>query len=151
MQKLILGLLVATVAAASAYMFASSPLRAEEVMLYKNPQCGCCEEYADYLRQNGFTVTVKPTHDLAAMSTKAGMTDDFQGCHLAQIDNYVVSGHVPVSTINKLLTERPAIKGITLPGMPEGSPGMSGTKNQSFVIYEVGGTGSDKPKVYALD
>ena len=151
MQKLILGLLVAAVAFASAYMFASPPVRAEEIMLYKNPQCGCCEEYADYLRQNGFTVTVKPTHDLAAMSTKVGMTDDFQGCHLAQIDNYVVSGHVPVSTINKLLTERPAIKGITLPGMPEGSPGMSGTKNQSFVIYEVGGTGGGKPKVYALD
>jgi hypothetical protein len=151
MQKLILGLLVAAVAAASAYMFANSPLRAEEIMLYKNPQCGCCEEYADYLRENGFTVTVKPTHDLAAMSREAGMTDDFQGCHLAQIDNYVMSGHVPVSTISKLLKERPAIKGITLPGMPEGSPGMSGTKNQSFVIYEVGGTGGDKPNIYALD
>ena len=151
MQKLILGLLVAAVAAASAYMFASSPLRAGEVMLYKNPQCSCCEEYAEYLRRNGFAVTVKPTHDLAAMSREAGMTDEFQGCHLAHIDNYVVSGHVPISTINKLLKERPAIKGITLPGMPEGSPGMSGTKSQSFAIYEVGGTGSDKPKVYAVE
>lgn len=147
MQKIILGLLIA----AAAYMFTGGPVRAEEVALYKNPQCGCCEEYADYLRQNGFTVTVKPTHDLAAMSRKAGMTDDFQGCHLAYIGNYVVSGHVPISTINKLLKERPAIKGITLPGMPMGSPGMSGAKDEPFTIYETGGTSGDKPKVYAVE
>jgi hypothetical protein len=119
------------------------------MLVQKNPQCGCCEEYANYLRQNGFTVAVRPTHDLAAMSREAGMTDEFQGCHLARIGNYVVSGHVPISTINKLLTDRPAIKGITLPGMPEGSPGMSGTKNKSFTIYEIGGTGM--PKVYAVE
>ena len=100
----------------------------KDVTLYKNPQCGCCEGYADYLRENGFDVTVKPTHDLTAMSREAGIPDDFQGCHLSFVDGYVVSGHVPVGTVNKLLTERPDIKGVTLPGMPMGSPGMSGTK-----------------------
>ncbi|MBI4724834.1 MAG: DUF411 domain-containing protein [Rhodomicrobium sp.] len=151
MQRLILGLLGAAIVTAAAYMFTGGSLRAEEVTLYKNPQCGCCEEYANYLRQNGFTVTVKPTHELAAMSREAGMADDFQGCHLAHIGGYVVSGHVPVPAINKLLTERPAIKGITLPGMPEGSPGMSGTKSEPFTIYEIDGSGGDKPKVYAVE
>jgi len=119
-----------------------------QATLYKDPQCGCCEGYADYLRENGFTVTVKPTHDLVTMSRDAGVPEDFQGCHLAFVDNYVISGHVPVNTVNKLLAERPDIKGITLPGMPQGSPGMSGAKDEPFTVYEVG---SGTPNVYAVE
>src|SRR3546814_6663769 len=59
---------------------------AKTATLYKNPQCGCCEGYADYLRQNGYAVTAKPTHDLVTMGREAGMADDFQGCHLTFID-----------------------------------------------------------------
>ncbi len=116
--------------------------------LYKNPQCGCCEGYAEYLRANGYSVDVKPTHELTPMSRAAGIPDDFQGCHLTYIDNYVVSGHVPVETVNRLLSERPAIKGITLPGMPMGSPGMNGVKQGPFTIYTIG---SDQPTVYATE
>lgn len=116
--------------------------------LYKNPQCGCCEGYAEYLRANGYTVDVKPTHELTPMSRAAGVPDDFQGCHLTYIDDYVVSGHVPVETVNRLLAERPAIKGITLPGMPMGSPGMNGVKQGPFTIYTIG---SDRPTVYATE
>lgn len=116
--------------------------------LYKNPQCGCCEEYADYLRDNGFTVTVKPTHELAPMSRQAGIPDNFQGCHLTFIDDYVVSGHVPVNTVNRLLQKRPDIKGVTLPGMPMGSPGMTGSKTGPFTIYEISG---GAPTVYAVE
>jgi len=116
--------------------------------LYKNPQCGCCEGYAEYLRANGYSVDVKPTHELTPMSRAAVIPDDFQGCHLTYIDNYVVSGHVPVETVNRLLSERPAIKGITLPGMPMGSPGMNGVKQGPFTIYTIG---SDQPTVYATE
>ena len=122
----------------------------KDVTLYKNPECGCCEGHADYLRDNGFKVTVKPTHDLTAMSRAAGIPDDVQGCHLSMIDGYVVSGHVPIGTVNKLLTERPDIKGVTLPGMPMGSPGMSGTKEGPFEMLEIqksGGVGG----VYAKE
>jgi hypothetical protein len=121
---------------------------AKAATLYKNPQCGCCEGYADYLRQNGYAVTVKPTHDLVTMGREAGMADDFQGCHLTYIDGYVVSGHVPVTTVNRLLRERPRIKGVTLPGMPMGSPGMNGQKAAPFTIYEIG---DGAPKVYAVE
>lgn len=93
-------------------------------------------------------MTVKPTHELVPMSREAGIPDDFQGCHLAFIENYVVSGHVPVDTVNRLLTERPDIKGVTLPGMPMGSPGMNGVKRQPFTVYEVG---EGQPKVYAVE
>src|SRR5262245_10221303 len=96
--------------------------------LYKDPQCGCCEGYAAYLRQNGFAVDVKPTYDLAEISRKAGVPPKLQGCHTMFVDGYVVDGHVPVKVIQRLLRERPAIAGVTLPGMPEGSPGMTGKK-----------------------
>jgi hypothetical protein len=148
MRKTIVAIAAASAIAGAAYLFAGPYAHAEEVTLYKNPQCGCCEGYADYLRDNGFTVTVKPTHELVPMSRAAGIPDDFQGCHLAFIDDYVVSGHVPVDTVNRLLTERPDIKGVTLPNMPMGSPGMSGVKTEPFTIYEVG---EDRPKVYAVE
>src|SRR3546814_17179207 len=86
---------------------------------------------------NGYAVTVNPTHDLVTMGREAGMADDVQGCHLTFIDGYVVSGHVPVTTVNRLLSERPAIEGVTLPGMPMGSHGMNGQKNAPFKIYEI--------------
>jgi hypothetical protein len=129
----------------------ASPLRAVEApikaVLYKNPQCSCCEGYAAYLRQNGFEVDVKPTNDLAEISQKAGVPEKYQGCHTMFVDGYVVDGHVPVEIVRKLVTERPAIAGITLPGMPSGSPGMTGEKTQTFVIYAVTKDGKP-PTVY---
>ena len=139
---------VAAVIGGAAYLLTGPSAAAAEVTLYKNPQCGCCQNYGNYLRDNGFTVTVKETHDLVPMSREAGIPDDFQGCHLAFIDDYVVSGHVPIGTVNKLLTERPDIKGVTLPGMPAGSPGMGGVKNRPFTVYKVG---EGQPKVYAVE
>ncbi len=119
-------------------------------VLYKNPQCGCCETYAAYLRDNGFDVTVKPTMDLAQISSDAGVPPKMEGCHTMMVDGYVVDGHVPVNVINKLLAERPAIAGITLPGMPLGSPGMDGPKSGPFTIYAVT-KDSAKPNVYATE
>lgn len=118
------------------------------VTMYKNPQCGCCEEYAKYLRQNGFKVTVTPTHNMSLISRQNGVPEKLAGCHTMLIGGYVVEGHVPVSAINKLLAERPKIKGISLPGMPEGSPGMSGVKAGPFEILEI----SDGPaKIFAVE
>jgi hypothetical protein len=119
------------------------PLNAAPVAVtrYKNPECGCCEGYADYLRQHGFAVTSTPTNDLAEISRKAGVPTELQGCHTSFIGGYVVDGHVPVEAIAKLLAEHPAIKGITLPGMPEGSPGMFGEKAGPLTIYAIGEDG----------
>jgi hypothetical protein len=125
----------------------AAPIRA---ILYKDPQCGCCEGYAAYLRQNGFAVDVKTTNDLAEISRKAGVPSELQGCHTMFVDGYVVDGHVPIKTIRKLLSERPAIAGITLPGMPTGSPGMTGKKTAPFKIYAVNKDGTP-PTVYATE
>ncbi len=126
------------------------PLHAAEggkpVTLYKDPQCSCCEGYADYLRRNGFAVTIVPTHDLPLLDKKYGISDDLQPCHISIIDDYVVGGHVPIDVVNRLLSEKPKITGITLPGMPEGSPGMGGMKHGPFTVYVIA---SGPPQVYA--
>jgi hypothetical protein len=121
---------------------------APQATLYKYPQCGCCESYADYLRDNGFAVTVKPTHDLSLIKRQHGVPEALDGCHTMLVDGYVVEGHVPLKSLNRLLTERPDIKGISLPGMPLGSPGMTGTKSAPFTIYEIS---KGAPKVYAVE
>ena len=135
-----------TVIALSEPTFAA-PIHA---VLYKNPSCMCCEGYAAYLRANGFDVEVKPTHDLAQISLKAGVPPQLEGCHTMFIEGYVVDGHVPADVIRKLLSEKPAIAGITLPGMPSGSPGMYGTKTEKFTIYAVTKDGKE-PTVYATE
>jgi hypothetical protein len=117
-----------------------------KVTLYKDPQCGCCEGYANYLRGAGFEVAIVPTHDLEVMDEKYGIPESLQPCHISLMDGYVVGGHVPVPVVNRLLTERPKITGIMLPGMPEGSPGMTGTKHAPFQIYEIA---AGPPRIYA--
>jgi hypothetical protein len=119
-------------------------------VLYKNPQCGCCEGYAEYMRQNGFQVDVKPVHNLSEISQKAGIPPDLEGCHTMFVDGYVIDGHVPADIVRKLLTDRPDITGLTLPGMPAGSPGMGGQKTVPFTVFSVPKDGG-KPTVYARE
>ncbi|MGE0854280.1 MAG: DUF411 domain-containing protein [Hyphomicrobiaceae bacterium] len=116
--------------------------------LYKNPQCSCCEGYASYLRNHGYAVTTTATHNLSLIRRQHGVPEKLAGCHTTIVGGYVVEGHVPVAALNKLLAERPKIKGISLPGMPDGSPGMTGVKSQTFTIYEIS---DGERKVYAVE
>ena len=144
--------LVFRIGTALAIIAAPLPALAEPIhaLLYKNPQCSCCESYAAYLEQNGFQVDIMPTNDLAEISNKAGVPPDLEGCHTTFIEGYVVDGHVPADVIQKLLKDKPAIAGITLPGMPMGSPGMGGPKTAPFTIYAVSKDGA-APTVYAVE
>jgi hypothetical protein len=144
-MRIALTLLVLTAVLGIAPAVAENPRLAT---LYKNPQCGCCEGYADYLRSNGFDVTVKPTHDLPLLHRQHGVPEPLVGCHTTLVHGYVVEGHVPIEAVIRLLTEKPAIKGISLPGMPAGSPGMFGEKTEPFTIYEIG---DGEPEVYAVE
>src|SRR5258707_10416872 len=109
----------------------------KKVTLYKDPQCGCCEGYADYLRSHGFEVSIVPTHDLPLLDEKYGIPTELHPCHLSLVGGYVVGGHVPINVVNRLLAEKPRITGIPLPGIPLGSPGMNGEKTAPFKIYEI--------------
>jgi hypothetical protein len=120
-----------------------------QATLYKNPQCTCCESYAQYLEESGFHVDVKPTNDLAEISRNAGVPDALEGCHTMFVGGYAIGGHVPVEIIRKLLAEMPPIAGITLPGMPSGSPGMDGPKAETWAVYAVMKDGKP-PQVFAV-
>lgn len=119
-----------------------------QVTLYKNPQCDCCEGYAAYLDHDGFEVKVIPTNDLTVMGEKYGISDSLQPCHISLIGGYVVGGHIPMEVIDRLLSEKPQIIGITLPGMPEGTPGMPGKKPGPLQIYEF--VEGQQSKIYAI-
>lgn len=133
-------------------MLVATPLPAVaatiDAVMYKNPQCSCCESYAAYLEQNGFKVDIKPVNNLSQISGDAGVPADLEGCHTLMVDGYVVDGLVPVDIVKKLLTERPAITGITLAGMPTGAPGMGGQKDGAWTIYAFTKDGT-APTVYA--
>ena len=121
----------------------------EKVTLYKNPQCMCCEIYAQYLRDNGFDVTVVPTNDLASMHEARGIPAEMQGCHLSMVNGRAISGHVPVDIVRRFLAEKPSNMSISLPGMPAGGPGMMpGEKTGPYTVYSIS---DGKSAVYATE
>jgi hypothetical protein len=109
-----------------------------QVMVYKTSTCGCCGLWVDHLRANGFQVQVEDLAPakLRALANDAGVTPELSSCHTAKVGGFVVEGHVPAADIKRLLIERPAVAGITAPGMPAGSPGMEvgGRKDPYDVI-----------------
>lgn len=111
-------------------------LTAHAATVYFQPNCGCCKEYMKYLEQNGIDIERKEIslEELGEKKEELGIPAGAAACHTMVIDDYVVEGHVPVETIEQLLTEKPEIDGIALPGMPMGSPGMTGFKTGVFKI-----------------
>ena len=104
-------------------------------VIHKSPTCGCCLGHKGYLEGEGFSTEVVVENDISSFKAKYNIPYEYQSCHTAEIGGYFVEGHVPVEAINKLLTEKPDIDGISLPGMPAGSPGMPGVKKEEFVVY----------------
>jgi hypothetical protein len=121
-----------------------------KAVLYRNPNCDCCLEYAKYLRSNGFDVTIDSKQDLAAVRKQLRVPENLVGCHVMVIGHYAVEGHVPVNTLNKLLAEHPDIIGVSLPGMPTGTPGMTGPKHGPFTIYQIANDAAPA-KVFAVE
>ena len=109
--------------------------------IYRDPGCGCCDSYAEYLEAHGFQVELVDDRDFDERSVEAGVPEQGLGCHLATIEGYAVSGLVPAEIIRRLLDERPAITGITLPGMPANAPGMAPEKTETLRIYGFGPDG----------
>tara|TARA_B100000614_G_scaffold40850_1_gene33668 strand:- start:73 stop:555 length:483 start_codon:yes stop_codon:yes gene_type:complete len=105
--------------------------------VYKSPTCGCCGVYASYMKKEGYDVDTKNVQDMSVIKQELGVPYELESCHTMEIGGYVVEGHIPEKAIQKLLAEKPDIKGIGMPGMPSGSPGMPGPKTEDFVIYEI--------------
>lgn len=105
--------------------------------VYKSPTCSCCLGHVGYLKKRGFDVETVMENDTDSIKEKYNIPYSMQSCHTTVIGDYFIEGHMPIKAINKLLTEKPDIDGITLPDMPAGSPGMPGIKREEFTIYSL--------------
>lgn len=104
-----------------------------EIIIYKKPNCNCCTKWAAYLKKSGFSVTETSSDTLDAVKEHYLVPEDLKSCHIALIDGYVVEGHVPAESINKMLESQPNAQGIAVPGMPTGTPGM-GNDGSSYEV-----------------
>ena len=104
------------------------------VTVYKSPTCGCCNGWIDHLKAAGFEVVAHDRSDMSAIKQERGIPSDLGSCHTAEVGGYVVEGHVPPADITRLLREAPPLRGIAVPGMPEGSPGMEGPNPEAYQV-----------------
>ena len=102
-----------------------------EVLSYRSASCGCCKKWVNHLRDNGLEVVDKIVEDVSVIKNQYQIPNNLRSCHSAQIANYMIEGHVPIESINKLFREKPNINGIAVPGMPLGSPGMEMHSHES--------------------
>jgi hypothetical protein len=108
------------------------------MQIHLDPGCGCCHTWVDLMQQAGrFNVTATEAKNMLALKAKLGVPSDLSSCHTAEVGDYVIEGHVPVADVLRLIEERPAgVRGIAVPGMPRGSPGME-QPNGTIDPYEV--------------
>ena len=117
---------------------------AETVEVFKSPYCGCCGHWVEYMKRNGFEVSVRDVDDVGAVRKQLGMPQKYGACHTAKVGGYVVEGHVPVEDVRKLLAEKPRAVGIAVPSMPPGSPGMPSDKPVAYDTLLVQRDGSNQ-------
>lgn len=107
--------------------------------LYKSPACGCCAVYVEHLQRHGYDVSVQHPADLGAVKSRHGVNPSLGSCHTMILEGYTFEGHVPVDAIDRVLSERPEIRGLAVPGMPTGSPGMNGPLRPPLQVFTLEG------------
>jgi len=105
-----------------------------EIIVYKSPTCGCCENWVKHLKDAGFKVEAINKRNMNIVKSQFGVKQQYQSCHTAKIGKYFIEGHVPASDIKKLLAEAPDARGLAVPGMPIGSPGMEGPRKDKYSV-----------------
>ena len=124
-------------AAAEAVQLAAAD--APTVTVYKSPTCGCCAKWVEHLEASGFAVETVDRTDMGTVKDSLGVSRDLSSCHTGVVDGYVVEGHVPAEQIKRLLDERPDALGLSVPGMPIGSPGMEvGDQRDPYDVVLIG-------------
>jgi hypothetical protein len=115
-------------------MLAAAATAAPPVTVYKDPDCSCCGAWVEHLKANGFAVTVHEVRDMSPHKKRLGVPERLGSCHTASVGGYTIEGHVPAADIKRLLTERPKARGLAVPGMPQGSPGMETGKLDPYDV-----------------
>ncbi len=141
------GLMMATFLSVGGLLAVQQDTSAADIVVYKNPTCGCCKGWIKHLKENGYTVEVKNRDDVTPIKKELGVPNNLQSCHTAKVDGYVIEGHVPADLISKLRREKPQIRGLAVPGMPMGSPGMEGAYKDAYNIISFDNDG--KTSIYA--
>jgi len=128
----------------AAVLFGARAMQADGpvVRVVKSPTCGCCTEWVEHLEENGFRVEVEDTRNVSVAKARLGVPGELSSCHTAQVGGYVIEGHVPASDIRRLLERKPeGVKGLAVPGMPAGSPGMEGPPPVPYDVVAFDGSG----------
>lgn len=116
------------------------PLPPREIMVWKSPTCGCCGKWVEYMKAQGYKVTVHDMEDVSPVKKQHSVPQDLWSCHTAVVDGYTIEGHVPAADIARLLREKPAgVTGLSVPGMVAGSPGMEGGRSDQYDVVAFGG------------
>lgn len=105
--------------------------------VYKSASCGCCKAWVDHASTAGFTVKTVDTEDLASVKREMGIPARLVSCHTVVVGSYVLEGHVPAADVKRLLKEKPKVRGLAVPGMPIGSPGMEQGSPANYDRYDV--------------
>jgi len=125
------------------FTFLQKASAGSEMTVYKSPTCGCCGKWIKHMEENGFKVKAVDMLEMNIVKEKYGITRNLASCHTAIIDGYYIEGHVPASDVKRLLAEKTDSKGLTVPGMPVGSPGMEmGDRVDSYQVLSVKHDGS---------
>ena len=111
------------------------------ISVHKDPTCGCCSGWVEHLQKAGFITKVFDTKDIDAVKKRLGVPDDLAACHTAEVAGYVIEGHVPAAALTRFLAEKPHAKGLAVPGMPVGSPGMEGDNAEPYEVVLFGPAG----------
>ncbi|MGE0449503.1 MAG: DUF411 domain-containing protein [Vicinamibacterales bacterium] len=110
-----------------------------QLTVFKSATCGCCRNWVEHMRTNGFDVRAIDVDDIDAVKREHGVPASAASCHTGIVNGYVIEGHVPADAVHRLLREKPAVAGIAVPGMPVGSPGMEvpGGQTQPYAIVSI--------------
>ena len=146
----LIGIVGSLILVGGAFFVMQSDASANKILVYKSPTCGCCAKWIDHMVEAGFEVDVRDSNDMNAVKIKYGVRPSFSSCHTAIVGDYIVEGHVPADQVVRLLAEKPAVLGISAPGMPAGSPGMEMPDPSTHQDYEiVSFDGAGRTEVYA--
>lgn len=139
MKTAIFGALFIGLTARSVWAASDAPV----IDVYKSPTCGCCGKWIDHLKANGFTVRSHNTNIVVEHKTRLGVPPGYGSCHTAEVNGYLVEGHVPAREIKRLLKEHRRARGLVVPAMPMGSPGMEmGGRKDAYEVFLVNRDGT---------
>ena len=142
-KTVLLGVATVTLLAVSSPSQQTGP----RVTVYKLASCGCCGKWVEHLKANGFTVKVLEVNDTSGYERQYHVPRSMQSCHTAVVNGYTIEGHVPAADIKRVLSERPKAVGLSVPGMPVGSPGMEGDRTDPYSVLMFDESG--RSSVYA--